>query len=197
MNSLKLVTALGIVAVAVGCTGAVESSSPADGNAEIAAQVDDFRIALEELDDKARAADMKAYQALYDARRQTLDVMISDRLLTLEAEARDITKEELIDQEVEQKVQPPTTEQVETFYNQNKAAMRNQPLDAVSGQIQSFLANQSRQLAMQGLLASIKAKHDVRISLDPPRVPVTVAANDPSKGPAGAPIQILEFSDFQ
>lgn len=197
MNSLKLVTALGIVAVAVGCTGAVESSSPADGNAEIAAQVDDFRIALEELDDKARAADMKAYQALYDARRQTLDVMISDRLLTLEAEARDITKEELIDQEVEQKVQPPTPEQVETFYNQNKAAMRNQPLDAVSGQIQSFLANQSRQLAMQGLLASIKAKHDVRISLDPPRVPVTVAANDPSKGPAGAPIQILEFSDFQ
>ena len=197
MNSLKLVTALGIVAVAVGCTGAVESSSPADGNAEIAAQVDDFRIALEELDDKARAADMKAYQALYDARRQTLDVMISDRLLTLEAEARDITKEELIDQEVEQKVQPPTPEQVETFYNQNKAAMRNQPLDAVSGQIQSFLANQSRQLTMQGLLASIKAKHNVRISLDPPRVPVTVAANDPSKGPAGAPIQILEFSDFQ
>ena len=197
MNSLKLVTALGIVAVAVGCTGAVESSSPADGNAEIAAQVDDFRIALEELDDKARAADMKAYQALYDARRQTLDVMISDRLLTLEAEARDITKEELIDQEVEQKVQPPTPEQVETFYNQNKASMRNQPLEAVSGQIQSFLTNQRRQLAMQGLLASIKAKHDVRISLDPPRVPVTVAANDPSKGPAGAPIQILEFSDFQ
>ena len=197
MSSLKLVTALGIMAVAVGCTGSVESSAPAGGNAEIAAQIDDFRIALEDLDDKARATDMQAYQALYDARRQTLDVMISERLLTLEAEARDMTKEDLINQEVELKVQPPTTEQIEAFYNQNKASVRNQPLETVRGQIQSFLTNQSRQLAMQGLLASIKAKHDVRISLDPPRVPVTVAANDPSKGPDGAPIQILEFSDFQ
>ena len=197
MSTLKLVTALGIMAVAVGCTGSVESSAPAGGNAEIAAQIDDFRIALEDLDDKARATDMQAYQALYDARRQTLDVMISERLLTLEAEARDMTKEDLINQEVELKVQPPTTEQIEAFYNQNKASVRNQPLETVRGQIQSFLTNQSRQLAMQGLLASIKAKHDVRISLDPPRVPVTVAANDPSKGPDGAPIQILEFSDFQ
>ena len=45
--------------------------------------------------------------------------------------------------------------------------MRNQPLDKVSGQIQNFLANQSRQLAMKRLLASIKAKHDVQINLDP------------------------------
>ena len=50
---------------------------------------------------------------------------------------------------------------------------------------------------MKRLLANIKTKHDVRINLDPPRVPVTVAANDPVKGPAGAPVQILEFSDFQ
>ena len=196
MNTLKLLIALSIVAVAAGCTGSVESSSAAGGEAEIAAQVGDYRITLDVLDERARAVDMTAYQALYDARRQALDLMISDRLLTLEAEARDITKEALIT-ELDQEFQPPTTEQVEAFYNQNKATMRNQPLDKVSGQIQNFLANQSRQLAMKRLLASIKAKHDVRIYLDPPRVPVTVAANDPVRGPAGAPIQILEFSDFQ
>ncbi len=196
MNTLKLLIAVSIVAVAAGCTGSVESSSAAGGDAEIAAQVGDYSITLDVLDERARAVDMTAYQALYDARRQALDLMISDRLLTLEAEARDITKEALIT-ELDQEFQPPTTEQVEAFYNQNKATMRNQPLDKVGGQIQNFLANQSRQLAMKQLLASIKAKHDVRINLDPPRVPVTVAANDPVKGPAGAPIQILEFSDFQ
>ena len=196
MNTLKLLIALSIVAVAAGCTGSVESSSAAGGDAEIAAQVGDYSITLDVLDERARAVDMTAYQALYDARRQALDLMISDRLLTLEAEARGITKEALIT-ELDQEFQPPTTEQVEAFYNQNKATMRNQPLDKVGGQIQNYLANQSRQLAMKRLLASIKAKHDVRINLDPPRVPVTVAANDPVKGPAGAPIQILEFSDFQ
>jgi len=197
MNMLKLLIVLGIVAVAAGCTGSLESSSTAGGDAELAAQIGDYNITLDVLDERARAVDMPAYQALYDARRQALDVMISDRLLTLEAEEQGITKEVLIDQEVEQKFQPPTTEQVEAFYNQNKASMQNQPLDKVSGRIQTFLANQSRQLAMMRLLASVKAKHDVRINLDPPRVPVTVAANDPVKGPAGAPIQILEFSDFQ
>ncbi len=197
MDTLKLLIALGIVAIAAGCTGSVESSSASSGDPEIAAQVGDHRITLDVLDESARAAVMSAYPALYDARRQALDVMISDRLLTLEAEARGITKEVLINQEIGQKFQPPTTEEIEAFYNQNKASMRNQPLDKVSGQIQNLLANQSRRLAMVRLLASIKAKHDVQINLDPPRVPVTVAANDPVKGPAGAPIQILEFSDFQ
>ncbi len=197
MNTLKLLIALGILAVAAGCTGSVESSSASSGDPEIAAQVGDHRITLDVLDESARAADMSAYQALYDARKQALDVMISERLLTLEAEARQITKDELVNQEINQNFQPPTAEQVEAFYNQNKASMRNQPLEKVNGQIQNLLANQSRQQAMTRLLASIKAKHDVRIHLDPPRVPVTVAANDPVKGPAGAPIQILEFSDFQ
>ena len=196
MNTLKLLIALSIVAVAAGCTGSVESSSAAGGDAEIAAQVGDYSITLDVLDERARAVDMTAYQALYDARRQALDLMISDRLLTLEAEARGITKEALIT-ELDQEFQPPTTEQVEAFYNQNKTQMRNQPLDKVSGQIQNHLANQRRQLAMTQLLASVKAKHDVQIMLDPPRVPVTIAANDPFKGPAGAPIQIVEFSDFQ
>ncbi len=197
MNSLKLVALLGILAVAAGCTGSAESSSPAGGSAEIAARVDEFDITLDVIDERARAVDSKVYQALYDARRQALDLIIADRLLTLEAEEREITKEVLIDEEVDGTIQPPSTEQVEAFYNQNKAQMRNQPLDKVSAQIQKRLTNQRRQLAMTQLLASVKAKHDVQISLDPPRVPVTVAANDPVRGPAGAPIQILEFSDFQ
>jgi protein-disulfide isomerase len=35
------------------------------------------------------------------------------------------------------------------------------------------------------------------VLLDPPRQEVAVAANDPVKGPANAPITIIEFSDYQ
>jgi protein-disulfide isomerase len=33
--------------------------------------------------------------------------------------------------------------------------------------------------------------------LEPPRVEVTLAANDPSRGPAAAPVTIVEYSDYQ
>ena len=197
MNVSRLLSAVVLVALAAGCAGSVESASTTNGTGEIAAQIGDRKISMQELDDKARGADMKAYQALYDARRQALDAMVSDQLLTLEAESRGMTKPELIAEEVDQKVAPPTDEQIEAFYNQNKASMRNKPLEEMSDQIQTYLANQNRAQGMRLLLAGIKAKHEVKIHLDPPRVSVTIAANDPTKGPAGAPIQILEYSDFQ
>ena len=52
MNTLKLLIALSFVAVAAGCTGSVESSSAAGGDAEIAAQVGDYSITLDVLDER-------------------------------------------------------------------------------------------------------------------------------------------------
>ena len=37
----------------------------------------------------------------------------------------------------------------------------------------------------------------VSIALDPPRYEVAIAAHDPSRGPANAPITIIEFSEYQ
>ncbi len=199
---MKILALAAVLALVVGCGGSDAShtgSHSADGDHGdgAVARIGDFSITLAQLDEKARGADMGPYQALYDARRQALDAMVSDRLLTVESESRGISKDELITQEVNLKIPRATAEQIEAFYEQNKKSMRGQTLEAVSAQIQNHLASQARQQAMGALLAGVRAKHDVKISLEPPRAPVTIAANDPFKGPAGAPIQILEYSDFQ
>jgi protein-disulfide isomerase len=53
---------------------------------------------------------------------------------------------------------------------------------------------------MQGIRASyidtLKGKTSVKVMLEPPRQKVS-AANSASKGAASAPIEIIEFSDFQ
>jgi protein-disulfide isomerase len=75
--------------------------------------------------------------------------------------------------------------------------MQGRTLEQMSTQMKTYLANQSRQGAMNVLLASLRDKNPVETLLEPPRVAVTIAANDPTKGPADAPVQVLEFSDFQ
>jgi hypothetical protein len=201
-NAIRLLVTAMVVAAVAGCGGTAESpetGSPGTvgGTADVVARIGDHEITLEEVDRTGRELDSKTYQALYDARKQALDGLIADHLLETEAQARGITKEQLVAQEVTQKAQLPTAEQIQAFYEQNKAAMRGRTLEQTSAQIKAFLTNQSRQGAMNVLLASLREKSPVETMLEPPRVAVTIAANDPTKGPADAPVQILEFSDFQ
>jgi hypothetical protein len=175
-------------------SGQPSGGAPGSGTA---ATVSGQTITLDEVDDKARSENIRPYQALYSARRATLEAMIGDRLLEKEAASRGISKEELVDQEITQKAEPVTDESVRVFFEQNKARMGGRPLEQIEPQIRNFLGNQSQGQARNSYLGELKSKADVRILLDAPRVPVQVAANDPVKGPDGAPVTIIEFGDFQ
>lgn len=201
-NTIRLLVTALVVAAVSGCGGTAEgpesgSLGATGGTAEVVARIGDHEITLEDVDRQGRESSSQAYQALYEARKQALDGLIAEYLLETEAEARGISKEELVAQEVTQKTVLPTAEQIQAFYEQNKAAMRGRTLEQMSAQIKAFLTNQSRQGAMTVLLGSLREKNPVKTMLEPPRVAVTIAANDPTKGPADAPVQILEFSDFQ
>jgi hypothetical protein len=50
---------------------------------------------------------------------------------------------------------------------------------------------------MMDLVAGLKEKQAVKILLEPPRSEVRIAEDDPTEGPKDAPIQLVEFSDFQ
>jgi hypothetical protein len=197
-TTLRPLATLALAAV-VGCGGA-GPAGPQGGAApssEVAARVGDRTLTLDEVDAKARQMSMQAYQALHDARKAALEELISEQLIETEAAARGITREALVQQEVNAKIVNPDAEQVRAFYEQNRPSMRGRPLEEMSSAIRNHLAGQSREQAMGALLASLRTKYGVDVSLEPPRVPVTIAANDPTKGPDTAPVRIVEFSDFQ
>jgi hypothetical protein len=179
------------------CAEAPQGKSGEAAAAEIAARIGDRTITMQEVDEKAMAANVKAYQALYDARRSALEQIISDLLLEEEAAAKGISKDELIDQAITQKVQLVTDADIEAFYNQNSSGLGGRTLDQMKEQIRQFLASQRVSQVRQEFFDQLKKKAEIRVSLEPPRAPVTVAANDPSLGPADAPVTIVEFSDFQ
>ena len=64
-------------------------------------------------------------------------------------------------------------------------------LEQMGPQIRQFLTSQRRGEAM----ASLRKTAVVDVRLDPPRA--SVAATGPSRGPADAPVTIVEFSDYQ
>jgi protein-disulfide isomerase len=164
---------------------------------QVVAEVGQARITLDEVDAKARLMDAKPYQALYEARRLALEELVAERLFELEAAARGLSRDALVEQEVNAKVQPVTDADIEGFYKENQARMRGRSLEDSKAPIEQHLATMRLAEARKSFLDELQAKTGVRKQLEPPRVEVPVAQDEPRKGPAGAPVQIVEYSDFQ
>lgn len=165
--------------------------------AGIAAYVGGEAITMQDLDAIALKTNMKLAQSLYDARRAALDQVIMERLLAPDAAAQKITVEQLVSKRVAEKVQPVTDADLDAYYKANSARMGGKTMEQVSGQIRTFLTSQKEQEAKDKLLAELKQKAEIKITLDAPRVVVPLAANDPAKGPKDAKVTVVIFSDFQ
>jgi protein-disulfide isomerase len=128
--------------------------------------------------------------------KQLLDDLINKRLQEKEAEARKISVDELIRQEVEAKVPDVSDAEAKDFYEKNKARFGpTTEADAVV-QIKTGLRGQRVNEKKQEYVNGLRTKAAVKILMEPPRLEVA-SDGDPAKGPEAAPVTIVEFSDFQ
>jgi protein-disulfide isomerase len=198
MRSLILCLALGVAACAATSAQPTRQPSPSD----VVATVGSTTVTLAEVDEKALQQPATSFgsvrlsQALYEARRAAVDEIVSSLLLDQEAKARGVDRAVVVEKEITSKVQPVTDAEVAAWYQANQARVQNAPLDRVRAPIRAYLIEERTEAARQAFVDALKAKTSVRISLDPPRQRVA-EANAPAKGPAGAPIELIEFSDFQ
>jgi protein-disulfide isomerase len=135
-----------------------------------------------------------------DAERQrilesSLQYLIDTRLIEFEARARGVSAAELVIAEVDSQVTPVTDAEVDTFYKENQARIR-QPKEEVSGQIKGYLLQQRATPVRQKLLDVLREKYPVTTHLEPLRLEIE-ASSAPAKGPEDAPVTLVEFSDFE
>ncbi len=133
-------------------------------------------------------------RSVHQVMESTLQRVVRDRLVDDEAKARQISRDELLQQEVQSKLTEVTQEEVDKFYNENQAQIR-QPKERVEAQVRQHLARLQAEAANNTFIESLEAKAKVNYVLGPYRV--EVAATGPGKGKENAPITIVEFSDFQ
>ncbi|MFL6259597.1 MAG: thioredoxin domain-containing protein [Thermoanaerobaculia bacterium] len=141
--------------------------------------------------DQFKALDREYQQNVHQLLENSLDQAVQDRLLEAEAAARKVTKDQLL---AEIKPAAVTDADVDAFYEQNKAQIPR-PKEQVAAQIKTYLEQQGQQKARTEYFKTLQAKYKVDYKLEPIRV--DVAATGPAKGPASAPVTIVEFSDFQ
>jgi hypothetical protein len=164
----------------------------------VIARVGEREITLADVDERAIKSNMSVFQQLYDLRREAVEQIVAEILLEQEAAKRGITREELEAQEIAAKIPAVTEKDIRDFYDQNRSRIPpDQTFEQLSGQIREYLSARNAQGARESFLSTLRAGAKVDVSLDPPRVPIRVADGERVKGPATAPVTIVEYSDFQ
>ncbi|MBI4442119.1 MAG: thioredoxin domain-containing protein [Acidobacteria bacterium] len=129
----------------------------------------------------------------YTIRKKALDEAINQKLLQAEAVRLGMKEGDLLQQEADSKIKPPTDEEVEENFvrlmfrgggNLTKEHVREQLLQQIIGE------------ARDAFYQKLRARAGVMVLLSPPRMPVTY---DPERvrGSSAAKITMIEFTDFQ
>ncbi|MEM7583209.1 MAG: thioredoxin domain-containing protein [Acidobacteriota bacterium] len=171
---------------------AVEGASRAEAAVAV---IDGKPITHSELEAWAAPQLAEIDQRRHQILESSLGQMIDERLTELEAERRGVTVAELMAEAIDAKIEPVTDDDIDAFYNENKARMR-QTKEAVAEQIRSYLTQQRSEPLRRDLVTDLRARYGVEINLEPIRVELA-ELESPAKGPEKAPVKLVEFSDFQ
>jgi protein-disulfide isomerase len=186
----------------VACSSNAQQPAKIQGPADIVATVGNLSITLADVDQKAMQQPANQFGAtrlvlaLYEARRNAIDDIAGEKLLDMEGKTRGTTTAALIDQEITSKIQPVTDADVVAWFNANPSRVQGAPLEQVKAPIRTLLIQQRSAIAYQSFVEQLKTKTPVRITLEPPRQKIATS-DSPAQGPANAPIELVEFSDFQ
>lgn len=161
------------------------------------AEVDGVTITSEEIEKPLASQLSKLEEQIYNLKRQRLDALINEKILEKEAAKHKLTVPALLDAEVTSKVRLVTEQEIEKFYQENKTQIKGDD-PQVREKIRGYLQNQALQTRREAFIQSLRSQAKIVVNLKPPpilRVDVSIDGA-PFKGPAKAPVTIVEFSDF-
>lgn len=169
------------------------SSLFAQQSTDVVSEINGQKITRADLEKAQGNKLLQARYQYYQAELKALDEYIENKLLEDEARKRNMSVDELLDKEVVSKVQNPTDEQLQFFYDDlnvkdSFANLRDKIFDHV----------RQRRIAKlrAAFIESIRTKSEVLITLAPPSADFPLEGA-PRLGPENAPVRLVEFADYQ
>ncbi len=135
---------------------------------------------------------------VFEVIKKAVDQYIYDLLVLDEARRRSVAPDVVIRKEISDKYRPPTEDEITKYYEDNKARI-NGDLATMHGAIARYLEDDQRSKLENSLGDRLRKSAKISILLTEPEPPVLAIStdDDPSRGPANAPVTVVVFSDFQ
>jgi protein-disulfide isomerase len=160
------------------------------------AKYNDVTITLKDVDAKLGSQLKQIEKQKMELRMQAAEQIALEALAKAEAAKVNQTDDQWVKAQLEAKLPPPSEADINKVFEENKAKMPpGATVESMREQIIGFLQkDKSREVAMK-LFDELKTKGNYQLLLEEPRVKVD--ATGPARGPEGAKVTIVEFSDFE
>ena len=193
----KLAQRLGVGRVHVLVEKVTPPENAAD-RARLLATVNLQRITSGDVEDSLEPVVFSVQEQIYELRKKQLDSNINNILLQQEANKKGTTPQELFESEVTSKMRKVTEEEIQKFYEENKARLAR-PLYQARGQIVDYLQEQIETEASTVYSDQLRKGAKMQVFLKVPDPPVFKIAIDdqPWTGAENAPVTIVEFTDYE
>jgi protein-disulfide isomerase len=162
-------------------------AAKADTASPPVAQIGATKISLAELD-KGIAAE------LYELRREALEKRIAKEVVTAAAKRAGKDEKTFFRDAMAGKIQISDAE-LKKAYEDIKDKLEGAKFEEAKPLLEMQLKQERQGEAARALLEQLKKEAGVKVMLDAPRIKVD--PKGPVKGPANAPVTIVEFSDFE
>jgi protein-disulfide isomerase len=183
-----------VVAILCVCVLVRTTEVFAKGNA--LAEVDGDAITADEIEKSIGAPLSKLEEQIYALKRRALDALIARRLVGKAAERRGMSPQALLEAETRD-VDAVTEQEIEAAWRQQKGQLNSDEMTAKE-QIRRQLYTQKIAARERAFIDRLRAQSVVVVNLKPPAVFRVASSTEgaPFKGPAAAPVTIVEFQDF-
>jgi len=182
-----IVLGLGIALCAFSIPGFGQKDS------SVVAEIGGHKVTADELAEKEAGKLLQAKYKYYLAEKDALEQLIADQLLEMQAKKESVSVDELLERHVSIHVQEPTEDQLRFYY---EGVQTDEPYDTARSHIIDTVRQLRMKKAREAYIAELRAEYGVVVELDQPSAHVEVA-NNPRLGPEDAPVQIVEFADYE
>jgi len=189
---------IALIAAAFAITDDATAQTAAPTAGDTVAEVEGETIGRQELEQSVSAQLARLDEQRFALLSGRLDELIAERLLAREAQKRGISVDQLLTAEVATKTPTVTDDDVTGFIVDNRSRLPQMAEADLRGRIKDYLAAQRADQARDSYVATLRARAKVATYLQEPtpmRVNVS-AAKGFGRGPEGASVVLVEFSDF-